>query len=242
MMKIKENKKVVGDLVSKLIQNDQKAYRHESYSQCGEDLIIDFIFNTIGISHPTYIDIGAHHPFRFNNTAIFYNKGCKGINVEPDPYLYNEFKRIRKRDTNLNIGVGGNNSILEFHKMSVPALNTFSSEEALRLQEKFGYAVLEKMQINVETIKEIISKYHQNVFPDFLSLDVEGMDDEIIRSIDFDNKYPSVICTETLTFENDGTGKKNLEIIDYLKSKDYMVYADTYINTIVVKKDKWLNR
>ncbi|MFM6249337.1 MAG: hypothetical protein ACKPEQ_09345, partial [Dolichospermum sp.] len=62
-----------------------KDSKHISYSQCGEDLIINFIFNNLGIINPSYLDIGAHHPTYLSNTYSFYRKGCQGVCVEPDP-------------------------------------------------------------------------------------------------------------------------------------------------------------
>src|SRR5688572_6735284 len=78
----------------------------ESFSQSGEDLIVDFILNGVGLSMPTYLDIGAHHPHYINNTYKFYKRGCRGVNIEPDPSLIVEFERIRSEDVNLNFGVG----------------------------------------------------------------------------------------------------------------------------------------
>jgi hypothetical protein len=43
-----------------------------SYSQSGEDLIVRVYFDILGITNPTYIDIGAHHPYFISNTALFY--------------------------------------------------------------------------------------------------------------------------------------------------------------------------
>ncbi|MFM7886227.1 MAG: glycosyltransferase family 2 protein, partial [Pseudanabaena sp.] len=54
-----------------------------SYSQCGEDLIIQFIFSSLGISKPSYIDIGAYDAHKLSNTAVFYEQGSRGINIEP---------------------------------------------------------------------------------------------------------------------------------------------------------------
>lgn len=59
-------------------------FKKISYSQCGEDLIVSFIFNRLGILNPNYIDIGAHHPYKLSNTAFFYESGSRGINIEPD--------------------------------------------------------------------------------------------------------------------------------------------------------------
>jgi hypothetical protein len=72
-------------LPQKDAENLFSKFEKKSFSQSGEDLIIDFIFNALGISRPSYIDIGAHHPYYLNNTAIFYLRGARGINIEPDP-------------------------------------------------------------------------------------------------------------------------------------------------------------
>src|SRR5689334_18987985 len=63
-----------------------------SYSQCGEDIIIDHVFRLRGIPSPSYIDIGANHPYFINNTAMFYERGCRGINIEANPQLLSAFQ------------------------------------------------------------------------------------------------------------------------------------------------------
>ena len=67
-------------------------FQRHSYSKTGEDLIIDFIFRQIGIVQPTFLDIGAHHPFFINKTFFFHKKGCYRINIEPDPFLIKAFQ------------------------------------------------------------------------------------------------------------------------------------------------------
>jgi FkbM family methyltransferase len=210
-----------------------------SYSQAGEDLIIRFIFDALGINKPSYLDVGAHHPFKFSNTALFYHNGSRGINIEPDLSLLREITKWRIEDLNLNIGVAKNEGSLDFYIMSISTLNTFSKLDAEKFQGE-GYKILETRKIKVVPISEIITKHCHNVFPDFLSLDAEGMDEEILYSIDYEKSSPTVICVETISFSNNGTGVKNDEIIDFLKNKGYMAYADTHINTIFVRKDKWV--
>src|ERR1035437_2058923 len=78
----------------------------KSYSQCGDDLNIDYVFRWRGIAHPSYIDIGANHPYSISNTAIFYENGCRGINVEANPQLIFVFQAARPDDINLNVGIG----------------------------------------------------------------------------------------------------------------------------------------
>jgi FkbM family methyltransferase len=212
-----------------------------SFSQCGEDLIVDFIFSSMGLTNITYMDIGAHHPFYLSNTALFYKRGNRGINIEPDPSLFSKFLSSRKDDINLNIGVATEASILDFYVMSSQAMNTFSLKDAESLVSDNKFFIKEIKKIMVSPIEDILRDHwpEQN-FPDFLSLDVEGLDEEILHSIDFEKHKPIVICIETISFSNTGRGKKNDGIIDFLEDKGYMLYADTYINSIFVLRNHWV--
>jgi len=210
-----------------------------SYSQCGEDLIISNIIKSLSIQTPTYIDVGAHHPFYLSNTAYFYNGGCKGINIEPDPLLFTHILKKRPKDTNLNIGIGAFNGELDFYLMSTPTLNTFSYENAMTLQVEHGVRIKEIKKIPVETLANVINKYNENRFPDFLSLDTEGYDLDILKTIDYLTNAPVVICVETISYSTTGRGVKDDEIIQFLKERNYLVYADTNINTILVKRSCW---
>lgn len=213
-----------------------------SYAQSGEDMIVDYIFTTIGIEKPCYLDIGAHHPERLSNTAFFYERGSSGINVEPDPTLFSAFETMRSRDINLNTGVGEHAAVLDFYCLSASALNTFSKEEAERMCGKYGYQIIRTVPVPVRTLREIIEQEAKGVFPDFLTLDVEGLDEVILAQIDYETNAPKVICVETISFEEDGTGVKNQAMIHFLRSKGYLLYADTYINSIFVKENLWIRQ
>lgn len=230
--------KIVGERKNNYILN---TYQPKiSYSQMGEDLIVRFIFNAIGISHPSYLDIGAYDPYEISNTALFYLDGSRGVNVEPDVEHFKKFLQERKEDVNLNIGVADHPGELKFFKMSAPSLNTFSESEANEFVEEHGFKIISTNLINVDTIPNIIQNNCFGVFPHFLSLDAEGLDINILKSIDFKSNSPLVICTETLSYSEKGIGIKNLDIPKFLESKGYMVFADTYINSIFVKKDFWI--
>jgi FkbM family methyltransferase len=218
----------------------KRTNRKDSYSQCGEDLIVKFIFDSIGVVNPSYIDIGAHHPEYLSNTALFYKTGSKGINIEPDLNLFQRFLSHRKGDINLQIGISDKEEVLNLHVMSVPALNTFSKEEAETLLSEGKYSIESIQPISVSTISSVLQKYSNGEFPDLMSLDVEGLDEMILRSIDYESSYPTVICVETISFSENGRGSKNTSIVDFLTTKGYMVYADTYINTIFLRREKWV--
>lgn len=104
-----------------------------SYSQTGEDLIVESVFTALGIPRPSYLDIGAHDPVYLSNTYIFYRKGCRGVCVEADTALHRKIARKRPGDVCLNIGIGASGEgTAPFYIMSSPTLNTFSREEAER--------------------------------------------------------------------------------------------------------------
>jgi FkbM family methyltransferase len=231
--------KIQGRLISKFSNAFNSNYKKISFSQCGEDLIVKFIFDNLGIYKPTYIDIGAHHPYFISNTALFYQIGSRGINIEPDPILFKEFLKFRKEDKNLNIGIVNSDTEMDFYIISTPTLNTFSKEEAEKYSKEGNYVIKSVEKINVRTLSNILNEFSNGIFPQFLSLDAEGVDEIIIKQIDFDKNFPIVICIETISFSTTGNGIKNIELIKYIESKGYIVYADTNINTIFVKKCFW---
>jgi FkbM family methyltransferase len=219
--------------------NKLNKYEKVSFSQCGEDLIVSHIFSSLDMKKPSFIDIGAHHPFYMSNTALFSLNGSTGINIEPDPVLYSQFNLDRPKDINLNIGIADKNGSADFYTISTPTLNTFSKETALAYEKEGDFKITSTQKININTVKEVISKYAKGVFPDFLNLDAEGIDEEILKSIDFNQNCPTVICLETISFSQKGMGLKNLKLISLVEEMGYLNYADTNVNTIFVLKNKW---
>ena len=194
------------------------------------------------IDKPSYLDIGAHHPTYLSNTYLFYENGSSGVCVEPDPFLFEEIRKVRKRDICLNVGVGsGGTEKADFYILNVRTLNTFSREEANRYASYEGKNIEKVVEIPLVSVNEIIEK-HCVQQPNLISLDVEGMDLQILRDFDFDKYTPEVFCIETLTYTEDNTERKLTEIIDLMVSKNYFVYADTYLNSIFVLRDAWNNR
>jgi len=231
---VKNHQKKWRQFNAKNFKSKEKEY-NISYAQSGEDIIVDFIFKYI-LNQPkfTYCDVGAHHSTYISNTALFYKKGMHGICIEPDPTLFNEIQKNRPKDICLNYGIGFSNDInleeeLDFFIMSVRSLNTFSKEEAERLDAQGEFRISEVKKIKTININKLFEKYF---IPDFLSIDVEGIDFEIIQSINFNLNRPKVICVETAEFSAVPPGIKVYESINFLKERGYIFYADTYNNSI----------
>ncbi|MEK7224457.1 MAG: FkbM family methyltransferase [Bacteroidota bacterium] len=217
-----------------------------SYSQSGEDIIISDLFTRLEIARPTYLDIGANEPVSLNNTYRLYARGSKGVCIEPNPILYKKLREKRKRDVCLNAGVAFDiTSEADFYLFSGKAhgLSTFSKKEAAFWEftgnEEIGRhkpeAVIKTTLVN---INEIMGKYF-SPHPNLISIDVEGLDLEILKTIDFEKYKPEVFCAETLWFEANNKETKNKELIRFFEDKGYFVYADTYINTIFCRKDAY---
>lgn len=216
------------------------AYINKSYAQCGEDLVIDFLAQKFGWKKFTYLDIGTNHPKKFNNTYLFYKKGCRGVCVEPDAELIKKIKFARPNDTVINVGLSaGEESVADFYIMSVNTLNTFNKEDAEELDREGIYTIKKVVKVPLKNINDIIQDNFSGKTPNLISLDVEGWNEELVRSFDFVKYQPELLCIETVSFATDNSEQKIDTIIEYVKSKGYFVYSDTFINTIFINQKFW---
>lgn len=199
---------------------------------------MEYLFGLRNIIKPACLDIGAYHPAFANNTYKFYKKGAKVVNIDANPAAIEMFTKMRPTDTNLNVGVGRDCGSFDFYKMDDEALNTFSAEEKDNLL-KMGNKLVKTLKIEMLPINSIIEKYFGAVAPDFISIDAEGVDVEIIDSFDFNKYIPKVICIETINYTSDGTGTKRVELCSKIEAAGYFEYANTNINSIFVNKKWW---
>lgn len=211
-----------------------------SYAQAGEDLIIDFAAGAMQIENVSYLDIGAHHPTHFSNTYLFYKRGYQGVLVEPDPDLMASIRRLRPRDTCIEAGVGVHSAAdARFFVMSTRTLNTFSEEEARRY-EAMGTQRIEKiLPVAMVTLDQILADQFRGREPTLVSIDVEGLDFEVLSTLDLKRHRPPIICVETLQYSETREEIKDTRIARLMSDNDYFAYGDTYINTIFVDQVRW---
>ena len=177
-----------------------KEYRFPpSYSQYGEDLLLKgflgdrWSWNYRGF----YVDIGAHDPVNLSNTKKFYDVRWRGINVDASSGAICKFKKNRRRDINVNVGIGKNPGELDYYVLSTTPMNTFSKEfaEAAIASGKTSLVRIEK--IPVMTMCALLDKYlpkGQSI--DFVSIDCEGLDLDILESNDWCKYRPDFILIE----------------------------------------------
>jgi FkbM family methyltransferase len=215
-------------------------FRQQSYSQCGEDLLVTFLLELIHGGRPkSYIDVGANHPYHLSNTALLYSKGGSGILVEPDPAFARLLVRKRPRDRVLACGVHYSGEMqADFYVFDSPTLNTFSAQEKDRYVA-MGHLLVDTIVVRLIDINAVL-KMLGNV--DFVNLDIEGLDEEILRKIDWHTHRPTCLCVETISYETKGEPRKLASILNYMAEQDYMLYADTFINSIFVDRYQWVGR
>ncbi len=202
-----------------------KFIAYQSYSQEGEDMVLRGFYEDKKKYRGFYIDIGAHHPFRFSNTLYFYKKGWKGINIEANPKALKLFKIFRRRDINLNLGVSGINKPLTFYCFNESALNGFSKEISQQRDNKDNYRIIETIEVQTYPLADVLDQYlPENQAIDFLTIDAEGLDFEILKSNNWDRYKPAYILVEDkVDLEN----LKDSEIYLYLKNLGYHWIAKT---------------
>ncbi len=210
-----------------------------SYAQSGEDIIVAQLLNQLGVAMTSYMDIGANDPILLSNAYYFYRKGCRGVCIEPNPRLFRRLHRIRRRDKCLLAGVSdGTAAEARFYRMSAHTLGTFSREEAAGY-ERLGYSLVEEIPIPILTPTAVIEQYFSEC-PVFVSLDAEGVDLAILRAWDFTRYRPAVFCIETSDIAADRKSiVKDQNILRLMQEAGYMLYADTFINSIFVDLKLW---
>lgn len=210
-----------------------------SFSQAGEDQVIRFLINDcLKIKEPSYLDIGTHHPLFGNNTFYFYSRGSKGVCVEPDARYAALIKKYRKRDVFLQAGMStGNQTSATFFLFpkKYAGWNTLLREEAEKRQAETGIK-FQPVEVPLVNINEVV-KQHFDTWPTIVSIDVEGLDLAILQSLDFDRYKPEIICAESITFSTVNDQSKITDISNFMLSKGYFVFGDTYVNTIFCKKE-----
>ena len=167
----------------------------KTYSQNGEDIqIIKYFQNK---EKAFYVDVGCFHPTRINNTYLLYKKGWRGINIDPSKFSIDLFKFFRPDDINLCQAVSLTSGLKKFyHQKDFSALSSLNQEFA---KKQMGDVLKERM-LETNTLDEIIekTKYKKQQI-DFLNVDVEGHDMEVLKSLTFEIYSPKLICVEEIS-------------------------------------------
>lgn len=233
-MRIRNILRAARDLMRAIVSPQHAVqYFEPSYSQEGEDMILKRIFETLGRTNGFYVDVGAHHPQIFSNTYYFYRRGWRGINIDAMPDSMDLFRQRRPLDVNLEMVIADSRRCLTYHAFKEPALNTFSKPLAERYRRQSE--LLFEREMSAMPLAEILDQHlppGQSI--DFLNIDVEGLDYEVLVSNNWSKYRPNIILIEEL--ERITLDRLNeSRCYQFLRNQRYALFAMT-LNTLIFKK------
>jgi FkbM family methyltransferase len=163
-----------------------------SYAQNGEDVLLERLFGRQADGF--YVDVGANDPTDLSLTKHFYDRGWHGVNIEPVPDAFARLCAERPRDTNLNVGVAAGAGEMTFYELpDQSVLSTFSAEQAA-LYRAEGRQLVER-PVRVLPLAEVFAAHADRAI-DFLSIDVEGLEREVLAGGDWQRWRPRVVLLE----------------------------------------------
>lgn len=195
------------------------------YSQTGEDIIIGLLLKDI--KNGFYLDVGCHHPYKISNTFQLYLKGWRGIVIDANENLIRKFQSKRKNDIAIVAAISDEEKIVSFYEFKESEVNTINEQMLEEWKTKFNYK--SKKEIKTQTLTNILdNNLPKNQKIDLLTVDVEGQDFNVLKSLDFKKYRPKLIVIEIHHF--DLTNISQNEIYNFLIENDYKLVSFATMN------------
>ncbi len=218
----------------KIIQNlyikNRCFIKRKSYSQDGEDKILKEIFKNK--SSGVYVDVGCYHPIELSNTALLYDKGWNGINIDISEYSIKLFNFLKPDDINLNLAVSNTNGYTNiFYQKELSKISTIDKQKSLKIFQ----GKINTKKIVCKTLTDIIDDtIYKGKKINFLNIDAEGHDLKVLQSLNFDEYSPDVVCVEIFPDQGnfDSFDLKNTAEYKFLRDKNYELYWSGFFSHI----------
>ena len=195
----------------------------KKYSLLGEDIFIEKYFKNK--LKGFYIDVGCYHPLDGNNTQLLYKKGRNGINIDINYYSIKLFNFLRRRDVNIHSGISNKKDKLTmYYRKEINMLNTLD-EKIAKMHFRNGY---KKKNIQVNTLNYYISRLSKKINKiDFINIDVEGGELNVLKSLNFKKFKPQLVCIEIHNikkmFDTNYKYLKSNNVYNFLVKKGYKI-------------------
>jgi FkbM family methyltransferase len=205
-----------------------------SFSQEGEDMVLARIFE--GKSNGVYVDVGAHHPIRFSNTYMFYLRGWSGINVDAMPGSMEAFRKLRPRDRNVEALISNKPGSVKYYLFNDSAMNTCDAELARQRDGLAHFRLTGTRTLQPQSLSAILDKqFGAGQEIDFMSIDVEGWDLDVLESNNWQKFRPAIVLIEDcLLSMHDAVESPGAR---FLKQRGYTLFAKT-VNTLFFRREE----
>lgn len=205
-------------------------------SQFGEDKYLFSLFKKDYIGK--YLDVGCFHPTKHNNTLIFYKNGWSGLNIDLNPLTIELFNFMRPKEINVNIGVSseeGEKTLFFLDETNTQ--NTLSKNQLIFLKNHHNIKDEEiiKKKIKTKKLDNILDEYNFHDI-DFMNLDIEGHELEVIKTINFKKTKVKYMCVEMIN-HNDISVKNSNQIEILLKEHNFDLVKKFDFNFIFKRRD-----
>ncbi len=222
-------------------------YYRVSFSQEGEDLLLLSFFDWKKSGF--YVDVGAHHPRKYSNTQALYSRGWSGINIDAMPGSMKPFQESRPRDVNLEVAISDAQRVLTFYEFNEPAMSGFDPD-TVRIRDGFVpagvssdrmFRVVSERLITTVTLADVLDAH----LPagreiDFMNVDVEGLDYEVLASNDWDKYRPIVVLAEDPSVVSlDDLASSRM--VQFLRDRGYVPLCKTRLTLFFVRQDRLAN-
>ncbi len=164
-----------------------------SFAQQAEDVVLWRAFRDQPCGF--YVDVGAHDPVQDSVTKLFYDRGWRGISIEPQVAHFERLRQERPRDINLNLAVAERAGRRLLHEVPASSgLTTFDGELAAFYRDVLHHDVVDR-DVEVESLQTIVDRHATEVI-DFLKVDVEGSEADVLGSLDWSRTRPRAVLVE----------------------------------------------
>ncbi|MCZ7589028.1 MAG: FkbM family methyltransferase [Gaiella sp.] len=165
-----------------------------SYAQNAEDVRLWRVFAAKRAGF--YVDVGAGDPITHSVTKLFYDAGWNGINIEPGP-AFDELCRFRERDVNLDVAVASEAGEADLWVTSPePGLSSLVRPDDARLPRGF---TVSRTTVRKERLEDLLRKHAAGREIDFLKIDAEGAERDVLESLDLREFRPRIVVAEAVS-------------------------------------------
>lgn len=196
-----------------------------SYAQYNEDIILHALLHDADDGF--YVDVGANYPTVDSVTRLFYEKGWRGINIEPIKSLHHQLEAERPEDINLHCGAGEKNgkaTLREYKQL--PGHSTFDTSQ----KESHGKAPYIDYEVDIRTLTDILDE-HKPSHIHFMKIDVEGFEKQVVAGNNWSKYRPEIMCIEANHVTDDWRPE--------IENAKYRLFISDGLNEYYVAEESW---